>query len=130
MLSLLVFRSRAPVNMLATIHKDTLCSAYYLTTAMSGQWFILQQVKKVYLIQITELVPRRLDLETVWMLDSESRSVQKAAVEQLTDLDDPTELVLRIRYTHVHTVCKSVFFEACPLIQRCCPSACYLWTPP
>ena len=57
------------------------------------------QVKKVYLIQITELVPRRLDLETVWMLDAESRSVQKAEVERLTDLDDPTELVLRIRYS-------------------------------
>ena len=56
------------------------------------------KVKRVYLVHITQLEPRRLDLETVWVLDGETRSIYKAQVDRNTDSQDPAEMILRIRY--------------------------------
>lgn len=56
------------------------------------------KVKRVYLVHINQLEPRRLDLETVWVLDGESRSIYKAQVDRNTDSQDPAEMILRIRY--------------------------------
>lgn len=51
----------------------------------------------MYLVHISQLEPRRLDLETVWVLDGGSRSIYQAQVDRNTDSQDPTETILRIR---------------------------------
>ncbi len=55
------------------------------------------QVKMVYLINVTQHEPRRLDLTNVWVLHAASRSIYKAAVDMRTETQDPAEMVLRIR---------------------------------
>lgn len=51
-------------------------------------------------MHITQLEPRIVDLETVWVLDGERRSIYKAQVDRSTDSQDPTEMILRIRYVY------------------------------
>lgn len=108
-----------------------------LSAVLLGRWSkeydpLVLQIKKVYLIQITEMVPRRLDLETVWMLDADSRSVQRAPVHKATQSNDPTELVLRIRQAASlqHVSCCGCLSQTCSsttsslsgrlLHQTCC----------
>ena len=55
------------------------------------------QVKKVYLVRVAQMVPKVLDLDTVWVLDAKSRSISKVPVQRITDITEMSNLVLRIR---------------------------------
>lgn len=88
------------------------------------------QVKRVYLVHITQLEPRRLDLETVWVLDSESRSIYKAQVDRSTDSQDTTEMILRIRYVlpsigpgFISAMCSVGSF--CNTLRKQCIDSCH-----
>lgn len=72
-------------------------SRHFLRPGVDSCCFCVK-VKRVYLVHITQLEPRRLDLETVWVLDGETRSIYKAQVDRNTDSQDPAEMILRIRY--------------------------------
>ena len=76
----------------------------------------------MYLVHITQLEPRRLDLETVWVLDGESRSIYKAQVDRSTDSQDPTEMILRIRFVLPSTACTSAHY-AQSYVQPCAQSS-------
>ena len=54
------------------------------------------QVRKVYLIEITDTQPHQLNLERVWVLDSDTRTLARAQVEHRAKQDDPREWTLRI----------------------------------
>ena len=61
-----------------------------------GRQALVLQVRRVYLIEITDTQPHQLNLERVWVLDSDTRTLARAQVEHRAKLDDPREWTLRI----------------------------------
>ena len=59
------------------------------------------QVLKVYLVQVQNEEPFRLDLENVYSIDQSDRVLQKEEVLWLTDQRDPRLITLRIRYQNI-----------------------------